>query len=51
MTGAGGVANRKTLRPLLRVYILNDAVDAFYEPRPAPARHRRANQMRKGCVW
>src|ERR1035437_5606339 len=30
LDGAGDVVNRKTLKPLLRDHILNDAVDAFY---------------------
>jgi uncharacterized protein len=29
LDGAGDVVNRKTLKPLLRDHILNDAVDAF----------------------
>jgi predicted nucleotidyltransferase len=29
LDGSGDVVNRKTLKPLLRDHILNDAVDAF----------------------
>ena len=37
--GSGDVANRRTLKSLLREAILRDAVNAFEEPRSAVERH------------